>query len=68
MKEVCLAFKHSGEAMVFRAGRSFGDGIVKEIRKDGDSITILAEDGDERVFPNPDIVWYVEEPVIGIIQ
>lgn len=68
MKEVCLVFKHSNEAIVFKAGRSFGDGIVKQITMDGDSIVITDDDGEERVFPDPNIVWYIEDAPIEIIQ
>ena len=68
MKEVCLVFKHSNEAVVFKVGNNFGEGIAKQITRDGDSIVITDEDGEERVFPDPNIVWYVEDAAIEIIQ
>lgn len=68
MKEICLGFKNDTEMFVFTVGRSMGDlgGIAKDIRKDGDSIVILDEDGEEKVFPNAKIVWYVDEPVVKL--
>ena len=66
MKEICIAFKHSASSVVFRVGRDHGDGIVHDIRRDGNSVVVVDDDGTERVFPNAEIIWYVEDEPVAL--
>lgn len=64
MNEICLYFP-TGSSVVFQAGRSHGDGIAKSIdaewNDEGAIVTIVDDDGTERIFPDACILWYVNE-------